>query len=81
MTHQSKPHPSGTDGITASLHYPTFRRIWLASLLTNLGILIQGVGAAWAMTQMASCAGPGCAGADGAYGAGNANRDPGRRHC
>jgi MFS family permease len=33
-----------------------FRRIWLASLLSNLGILIQGVGAAWAMTQMASSA-------------------------
>lgn len=56
MTHQSKSLPSGSDGITAPLHYPAFRRIWLASLLTNLGILIQGVGAAWAMTQMASSA-------------------------
>src|SRR5256885_3700726 len=27
-----------------------------ASLLSNLGLLIQGVGAAWAMTQMASSA-------------------------
>lgn len=52
MTHTSNPHPSGSDSITAPLHYPTFRRIWLASLFTNLGILIQGVGAAWAMTQM-----------------------------
>ena len=33
-----------------------FRRIWLASLVSNLGILIQGVGAAWAMTQMTSSA-------------------------
>ena len=33
-----------------------FRRIWLASLLSNLGLLIQGVGAAWAMTQMTSSA-------------------------
>ncbi|WP_407185350.1 MFS transporter [Bradyrhizobium centrosematis] len=56
MTHLSKPVPAGTDGITAPLRYPTFRRIWLASLLTNLGILIQGVGAAWAMTQMTSSA-------------------------
>ncbi|WP_253075596.1 MFS transporter [Bradyrhizobium sp. 200] len=48
--------PSGTDGITAPLRHPTFRRTWLASLLTNLGILIQGVGAAWAMTQMTSSA-------------------------
>lgn len=55
MTQPSKPVPSA-DGITAPLRYPTFRRIWLASLLTNLGILIQGVGAAWAMTQMTSSA-------------------------
>lgn len=44
------------DGITAPLRYPTYRCIWLASLLSNLGILIQGVGAAWAMTEMASSA-------------------------
>lgn len=29
-----------------------FRRIWTASLFANFGILIQGVGAAWAMTTM-----------------------------
>ncbi|MDP3676917.1 MAG: MFS transporter, partial [Novosphingobium sp.] len=29
----------------------TFRTIWLTSLLSNLGQLIQGVGAAWEMTQ------------------------------
>ena len=33
-----------------------FRRIWFASLLSNLGLLIQGVGAAWAMTQMTTSA-------------------------
>jgi len=43
-----------TDSITAPLRHGIFRRIWLASLLSNLGILIQGVGAAWAMTQMTS---------------------------
>ncbi|WGR97785.1 MFS transporter [Bradyrhizobium sp. ISRA436] len=47
---------SAADGITAPLRHATFRRIWLASLLSNLGILIQGVGAAWAMTQMTSSA-------------------------
>lgn len=57
MTHKSRPLPSGTDGITAPLHDPTFPRIWFASLLTNLSILIQGVGAAWAVTQMTSSAG------------------------
>ena len=48
--------PKRTDSITAPLRHPVFRRIWLASLLSNLGILIQGVGAAWAMTQMTSSA-------------------------
>ncbi|MBR0755760.1 MFS transporter [Bradyrhizobium jicamae] len=48
--------PKRTDSITAPLKYSVFRRIWLASLLSNLGILIQGVGAAWAMTQMTSSA-------------------------
>ena len=46
----------GGDSILAPLSHPIFRRSWLASVLSNLGILIQGVGAAWAMTQMASSA-------------------------
>src|SRR5882762_5353123 len=48
--------PKRSDSITAPLQHSVFRRIWLASLLSNLGILIQGVGAAWAMTQMTSSA-------------------------
>ena len=44
------------DGVTAPLRYPVFRRIWLASLLSNFGLMIQGVGAAWAMTQMTASA-------------------------
>src|SRR5256886_6420529 len=50
----TEPPESATSdhSITAPLRYPVFRRIWLASLLSNLGLLIQGVGAAWAMTQM-----------------------------
>ena len=44
--------PKRADSITAPLRHAVFRRIWLASLLSNLGILIQGVGAAWSMTQM-----------------------------
>jgi MFS family permease len=47
---------SAADGITAPLRHALFRRIWLASLLSNLGLLIQGVGAAWAMTQMTASA-------------------------
>jgi MFS family permease len=56
MTEAPQRPPHSTDGITAPLRHTTFRRIWLASLLSNLGILIQGVGAAWAMTQMTSSA-------------------------
>ncbi|MCA6101230.1 MFS transporter [Bradyrhizobium australafricanum] len=56
MTDSLKAQTHSTDGITAPLRHATFRRIWLASLLSNVGILIQGVGAAWAMTQMTSSA-------------------------
>ncbi|VIO69931.1 putative multidrug-efflux transporter [Bradyrhizobium ivorense] len=56
MTDSPKAQTRSADGITAPLRHTTFRRIWLASLLSNVGILIQGVGAAWAMTQMTSSA-------------------------
>ena len=42
--------------IFAPLRLAVFRRIWTASLLSNLGLLIMGVGAAWTMTQMTSSA-------------------------
>src|SRR6201997_81693 len=56
MTDAPKSEKISAEGITAPLRHTIFRRIWLASLLSNLGILIQGVGAAWAMTQMTSSA-------------------------
>jgi predicted MFS family arabinose efflux permease len=56
MTNQPRRLGLPTDGIAAPLRHAVFRRIWLASLVSNLGILIQGVGAAWAMTQMTSSA-------------------------
>jgi MFS family permease len=56
MTEQPKRQMFKAEGIAAPLRHSVFRRIWLASLLSNLGILIQGVGAAWAMTQMAASA-------------------------
>jgi MFS family permease len=56
MTEQPRPSMLSADGVTAPLRHSVFRRIWLASLLSNLGLLIQGVGAAWAMTQMTSSA-------------------------
>jgi MFS family permease len=56
MTGKSKPSMFASDGVAAPLRHTVFRRIWLASLLSNLGLLIQAVGAAWAMTQMTSSA-------------------------
>jgi len=56
MTDQPKRSRFAPDSIAAPLRHAVFRRIWLASLVSNLGILIQGVGAAWAMTQMTSSA-------------------------
>ena len=47
---------AGASGTLAPLRHGVFRRIWTASLLSNLGLLIMGVGAAWAMTQMTSSA-------------------------
>ena len=56
MTDQPNRPMFATDGIAAPLRLPAFRRIWSASLLSNFGLLIQAVGAAWAMTQMTSSA-------------------------
>ncbi|WP_026202455.1 MFS transporter [Bradyrhizobium sp. WSM2793] len=56
MTDLPKAQTFRVDGITAPLRYAAFRHIWLASLLSNLGILIRNVGAAWAMTEMTSSA-------------------------
>jgi predicted MFS family arabinose efflux permease len=56
MTAPQKRQMFAAEGIAAPLKYPVFRRIWIASLASNLGLLIQAVGAAWAMTQMAASA-------------------------
>jgi predicted MFS family arabinose efflux permease len=44
------------NAMLAPLRYPVFRRMWAASLLSNFGQLIQGVGAAWAMTELTRAA-------------------------
>jgi predicted MFS family arabinose efflux permease len=56
MTDQPERSKFAADGLAAPLRHSIFRRIWLASLLSNLGLLIQAVGAAWAMTQMTASA-------------------------
>jgi len=38
----------------APLQHPVFRAVWITSLVTNFGGLIQSVGAAWMMTSIAS---------------------------
>ncbi|MBO9377308.1 MFS transporter [Sphingomonas histidinilytica] len=43
---------AGRVGPFDPLRHGLFRRIWTASLFSNFGQLIQGVGAAWAMTQL-----------------------------
>ncbi|WP_407114683.1 MFS transporter [Bradyrhizobium sp. LMG 9283] len=56
MIDPSRPQTFSSEGVVAPLRFRTYRRVWLASLLANLGILMQGVGSAWAMTQMTSSA-------------------------
>ena len=56
MTSSTSQRDRPSHGIIAPLRFPVFRRIWLASLLSNLGLLIMGVGAAWAMTRMTASA-------------------------
>jgi predicted MFS family arabinose efflux permease len=56
MTESPQGSKFAADSLAAPLRHSIFRRIWLASLLSNLGLLIQGVGSAWAMTQMTSSA-------------------------
>ncbi|MDB5098455.1 MAG: hypothetical protein JWM80_2876 [Cyanobacteria bacterium RYN_339] len=41
-------------GALAPLSNPTFRALWIASLGSNVGTLVQGVGAAWLMTSLAT---------------------------
>jgi len=44
------------DAASSPFRTPIFRRVWIASLLSNFGSLIQSVGAAWLMTSIATSA-------------------------
>ncbi|MGH7025884.1 MFS transporter [Brevundimonas sp.] len=46
--------PRVRTGALAPLNHPVFRAVWITSLVTNFGGLIQSVGAAWMMTSIAS---------------------------
>jgi MFS family permease len=50
---QEKPSRAAS---LAPFRYPTFRAIWLASLASNFGGLVQAVGAAWMMTSITTSA-------------------------
>ncbi len=52
----SAPSPR-SGGAFEPLRERTFRAIWSASLLSNFGQLIQGVGAAWEMTRLTTSPG------------------------
>ena len=54
MRHAANKPVSPAPGIFSPLRYAVFRRIWTASLLSNLGLLVLGVGAAWSMTKISS---------------------------
>lgn len=43
---------SPADKIESPIRNPTFRALWAASVTSNLGGMIQSVGAAWVMTSM-----------------------------
>ncbi len=53
MTAEAVAQPEST---LAPLRIPTFRALWFASIASNFGGLIQGVGAAWLMTSIATSA-------------------------
>jgi MFS family permease len=57
MRHSANKPVSPALGIFSPLRYAVFRRIWSASLLSNLGLLVLGVGAAWTMTKISSSTG------------------------
>jgi MFS family permease len=53
MTSSAEPAPPP---ITAAFRVPIFRRAWASSLASSLGLMIQSVGSAWAMTQLSGSA-------------------------
>src|ERR1700721_2176475 len=56
MNDSDEPRARTSTGILLPLRHAGFRRFWTASMLSNLGLLIMGVGGAWAITRMTSSA-------------------------
>ena len=57
MADGDSAQPAARAGAFAPLSERTFRSIWLTSVLSNFGQLIQGVGAAWEMTRLTTSPG------------------------
>ena len=53
-TAETAPSGAGRFALLEPLRQRTYRTIWIASLFSNFGQLIQGVGAAWLMTRLSS---------------------------
>lgn len=56
MVERTSVDGSARNSALAPLRVPTFRNLWFASMASNFGGLIQGVGAAWLMTSIAASA-------------------------
>jgi len=48
----SATEPPSPPSSLAPFRYPAFRAIWVANLASNMGSMIQSVGAAWLMTEL-----------------------------
>lgn len=57
MTETESAQSPPTGGAFSPLRERTFRSIWMTSVLSNFGQLIQGVGAAWEMTRLTTSPG------------------------
>src|SRR3989344_4055133 len=51
MADGSEPRPAPVSPL-APFQFPAFRAIWIANLASNMGSMIQSVGAAWLMTEL-----------------------------
>lgn len=59
MIARNAPEPASLNPPATALspfRFPVFRAVWIASLVSNFGSLIQSVGAAWMMTSIAQSA-------------------------
>jgi MFS family permease len=57
MTQTDPRDPAPRPSALSALRYPVFRKVWLASGSSNLGGMIQSVGASWLMTSITHSAG------------------------